>query len=160
MSEQYQRRRGDRRDGRLLRELDSLHYITGIIYPNRCDNEAYIGLRVDLYKYAAILLGAVGCALAGMNLALDRLGLFTNSMVAARGFIALAAIYCGRGKPVQSSLYAILFGLSRSLAVNLSVYAGEASGLFDCFPYLLMIVVLGAASYVKYKNVKVRGFQV
>ena len=48
MSEQYQRRRGDRRDGRLLRELDSLHYITGIIYPNRCDNEAYIGLRVDL----------------------------------------------------------------------------------------------------------------
>ena len=75
-------------------------------------------------------------------------------------FIALAAIYCGRGKPVQSSLYAILFGLSRSLAVNLSVYAGEASGLFDCFPYLLMIVVLGAASYVKYKNVKVRGFQV
>ena len=119
-----------------------------------------IGLRVDLYKYAAILLGAVGCALAGMNLALDRLGLFTNSMVAARGFIALAAIYCGRGKPVQSSLYAILFGLSRSLAVNLSVYAGEASVLFDCFPYLLMIVVLGAASYVKYKNVKVRGFQV
>ena len=119
-----------------------------------------IGLRVDLYKYAAILLGAVGCALAGMNLALDRLGLFTNSMVAARGFIALAAIYCGRGKPVQSSLYAILFGLSRSLAVNLSVYAGEVSGLFDCFPYLLMIVVLGAASYVKYKNVKVRGFQV
>ena len=29
---------GDRRDGRLLRELDSLHFITGIIYPNRCDN--------------------------------------------------------------------------------------------------------------------------
>ena len=48
MAEQYKRRRGDRRDGRLLRELDSLHYITGIIYPNRCDNEAYIGLRVDL----------------------------------------------------------------------------------------------------------------
>ena len=48
MAEQYKRRRGDRKDGRLLRELDSLHYITGIIYPNRCDNEAYIGLRVDL----------------------------------------------------------------------------------------------------------------
>lgn len=48
MAEQVKRRRGDRKDGRLLRELDSLHYITGIIYPNRCDNEAYIGLRVDL----------------------------------------------------------------------------------------------------------------
>ena len=27
--ETYKRRRGDRKDGRLLRELDSLHFITG-----------------------------------------------------------------------------------------------------------------------------------
>ncbi len=46
--ETYKKRRGDRRDGRLLRELDSLHFITGIIYPNRCDNEAYISVKVDL----------------------------------------------------------------------------------------------------------------
>ena len=46
--ETQKRRRGDRRDGRLLRELDSLHFITGIIYPNRCDNEAYISERIDL----------------------------------------------------------------------------------------------------------------
>ena len=42
------RRAGDRRDGTLMRELDALHFITGIIYPNRCDNEAYIAERVDL----------------------------------------------------------------------------------------------------------------
>ena len=42
------RKIGDRRDGRLLRELDSLHFITGIIYPDRCDNEAYISETVDL----------------------------------------------------------------------------------------------------------------
>ena len=41
---------GDRKDGRLMRELDSLHYITGIIYPNRCDNEAFISLRIDYTK--------------------------------------------------------------------------------------------------------------
>ena len=46
--EAQKRRPGDRRDGRLLRELDSLHFITGIIYPNRCDNEAYISVKVDL----------------------------------------------------------------------------------------------------------------
>lgn len=39
---------GDRRDGYLLRDLDSLHYITGIIYPNRCDNEAFISETIDL----------------------------------------------------------------------------------------------------------------
>lgn len=40
--------RGDRKDGRLLRELDALHYVTGIIYPNRCDNEAFISETIDL----------------------------------------------------------------------------------------------------------------
>lgn len=42
------RKWGDRKDGKLIRDLDSLHYITGIIYPHRCDNEAYIGEIVDL----------------------------------------------------------------------------------------------------------------
>ena len=53
--ETQKRRRGDRRDGRLLRELDSLHFITGIIYPNRCDNEAYVSERIDLTAMNAYL---------------------------------------------------------------------------------------------------------
>lgn len=44
------KRPGDRRDGTLIRELDSLHFITGIIYPNRCDNEAFISECMDLTK--------------------------------------------------------------------------------------------------------------
>ena len=42
------RRFGDRRDGKLIRDLDSLHFLTGVIYPNRCDNEAYISETIDL----------------------------------------------------------------------------------------------------------------
>ena len=49
------RRIGDRKDGKLLRQLDSLHFITGIIYPNRCDNEAYISQRVDLTPIKAYI---------------------------------------------------------------------------------------------------------
>jgi len=49
------RRLGDRRDGVLLRDLDALHFITGIIYPNRCDNEAYISVKVDLTNLQAYL---------------------------------------------------------------------------------------------------------
>ena len=49
------RRWGDRPDGTLLRDLDSLHFITGIIYPNRCDNEAYISERIDLTAVNAYL---------------------------------------------------------------------------------------------------------
>ena len=46
--EKQKRRWGDRRDGRLLRELDGMHFITPLIYPNRCDNEAYISETIDL----------------------------------------------------------------------------------------------------------------
>ena len=46
--EKKKRRLGDRKDGELLRNLDSMHFIMPIIYPNRCDNEAYIAEKIDL----------------------------------------------------------------------------------------------------------------
>ena len=42
------RKRGDRRDGVWLRDLDALHTIMPYIYPNRADNEAFISERIDL----------------------------------------------------------------------------------------------------------------
>lgn len=54
MSE-HKHRFGDRKDGRLLRNLDSMHYIVPLIFPNRCDNEAYISERIDLEKINAFL---------------------------------------------------------------------------------------------------------
>ncbi|MEE3362133.1 MAG: 2-oxo acid dehydrogenase subunit E2 [Anaerovoracaceae bacterium] len=49
------RKIGDRRDGVLLRRLDAMHYIMPIIYPNRCDNEAFISERIDLTNIEAFL---------------------------------------------------------------------------------------------------------
>ena len=46
--EKPKRRPGDRKDGRLLRELDSMHFMVPLLYPNRCDNEAFISERIDL----------------------------------------------------------------------------------------------------------------
>ncbi len=46
---------GDRKDGVLLRDLDSMHFIVPIIYPNRCDNEAFISERIDLTALDAYL---------------------------------------------------------------------------------------------------------
>ena len=39
---------GDRKDGKLLRNIDSMHYIMPLMYPNRCDNEACMNLTIDL----------------------------------------------------------------------------------------------------------------
>ena len=53
--EKRKRRRGDRRDGRWLREEDSLHQITPYLMPNRCDNEAFIQEQIDLTAVNAYL---------------------------------------------------------------------------------------------------------
>lgn len=49
------KRWGDRKDGVLLRDLDGMHFITPIIYPNRADNEAFLSERIDLTNIDAFL---------------------------------------------------------------------------------------------------------
>jgi len=44
------KRFGDRKDGKLIRDIDPMHYICPLLYPNRCDNEAYISFVADLTK--------------------------------------------------------------------------------------------------------------
>lgn len=39
---------GDRKDGVYLKKISSMHAIMPLMYPNRCDNEAYISERIDL----------------------------------------------------------------------------------------------------------------
>ena len=39
----------------LIREIDPMHYIVPLLYPNRCDNEAFISERIDLTNVNAYL---------------------------------------------------------------------------------------------------------
>lgn len=39
---------GDRKDGVYLKKISSMHAIMPLMYPHRCDNEAYISERIDL----------------------------------------------------------------------------------------------------------------
>ena len=113
------------------------------------DSAISLGLKTQKYKYIAVLIGAFCCALAGINLSMERMAMFTSDMTAGRGFIAIAAIYCGQGKPVQSfHFYAILSGVakitcgqfkcicrtgSRNVRYN-SIYH-HGSGACSCFIY-------------------------
>ncbi len=49
------KRWGDRRDGTLVRKTDGLHFVMPIIYPGRCNNEAFINMEVDLTETAKYL---------------------------------------------------------------------------------------------------------
>ncbi len=49
------RRPGDRKDGTKLRNIHSMHLIMPLMYPNRCDNEAFISECIDLTNLNAYL---------------------------------------------------------------------------------------------------------
>ena len=46
---------GDRKDGKLLKDITAMHYVMPLMYPNRCDNEAFISERIDLTNIMAYL---------------------------------------------------------------------------------------------------------
>ncbi|MBQ8946685.1 MAG: 2-oxo acid dehydrogenase subunit E2 [Lachnospiraceae bacterium] len=49
------RKIGDRKDGTYLKKIDSMHTIMPLMYPNRCDNEAFISECIDLTPVLAYL---------------------------------------------------------------------------------------------------------
>lgn len=49
------RKFGDRKDGVRLKKISSMHAIMPLMYPKRCDNEAYISERIDLTRANAWL---------------------------------------------------------------------------------------------------------
>lgn len=46
---------GDRKDGVKLRNIHAMHVVMPLMYPNRCDNEAFISDRIDLTNINAYL---------------------------------------------------------------------------------------------------------
>ena len=48
MKTKVKRRFGDRKDATLLKNLDSMHVIMPLVFPNRCDNEAFISEKIDI----------------------------------------------------------------------------------------------------------------
>ncbi len=117
-----------------------------------------IGLKKGKLKYIAVGIGAVCCAFGGASLSMDCVGgMFVENMTSGRGFIAIAAIYCGDGAPVRSALFAILFGFMRSLALNLGIYISSFARVFNMLPYIIIIIVLLVVSIAKNRNNMVRG---
>ncbi len=49
------RKWGDRKDGKKLRDIHSMHLIMPLMYPNRCDNEAFISECIDLTNISTYL---------------------------------------------------------------------------------------------------------
>ncbi len=100
-----------------------------------------LGVRIRPMREAAGFIAGVLAGIGGAYLSLAQVGLFNSLMIAGRGFIALAAFYFGRNRPVPTALACLLFAFFDALQVSLQ--NGTSIGqLLNALPYLIVVLAL------------------
>ncbi|HUY10767.1 MAG TPA: ABC transporter permease [Candidatus Dormibacteraeota bacterium] len=92
--------------------------------------------------YASCVAGALA-GLGGVFLALGELNLYSDGMIAGRGFIALAAVIFGRWTALGAAGVALVFGFLEALQFALQgATAWLPSDLVQALPYVAALVAL------------------
>jgi len=99
------------------------------------------GINVAKYRYLATIVGGVLAALGGAYLSIGEVDLYSDGMVAGRGFIALAAVIFGRWTPLGAMGACLFFGFFSSLQIALQ-RANVPAQLLEMLPYVLTIVAI------------------
>jgi len=99
------------------------------------------GINVVRIRYAATIFGGALAALGGAYLSIGEVDLYSDGMVAGRGFIALAAVIFGRWTPLGAAAACLFFGFFSSLQIALQ-RASVPAQLLEMLPYLLTIVAI------------------
>ncbi|GLY68033.1 ABC transporter permease [Amycolatopsis taiwanensis] len=104
-----------------------------------------LGLNVLRKREYAGLIAGVLAGLGGGYLSLAQVGLFNSQMIAGRGFIALAAFYFGRNRPVPTAIACLIFAFFD--AWQGSLQTGTSIGqLLTTLPYLIVVVALASSA--------------
>lgn len=111
----------------------------------RQDAAASLGVSVTRYRYGVILAGGALCGLAGAQLALGNVTLFSENMTAGRGWIAVVAVMLGRALPYGVLGAAVLFGLAEAFGFRLQG-AGLPQQATDAAPYVFTLLALFISS--------------
>ncbi|NOZ48880.1 MAG: ABC transporter permease [Chloroflexi bacterium] len=100
------------------------------------------GIPVRRVQYTALLIGGAMAGLAGAQLAIGDLTLFSENMTNGRGFIAMAAVFFGAARPGLTALGCLLFGLFDALQIRLQIGTGIPPQLPQMLPYLIVVGTL------------------
>jgi simple sugar transport system permease protein len=104
------------------------------------------GVAVKATRYRALLAGGALAGLGGSYLSLGYLTLFQADMSAGRGFLALAAVFLGRGRVLGTFAAALLFGAASVLATRLGArgLSVHATAMLPPLVTIATLVVAGA----------------
>ena len=104
------------------------------------------GVRTNLVRSGATVVGGGFAGLAGASLVLAQVGSFAEGMTAGRGYVAIAIVVLGRWHPGGIALGALLFGVATALQFLLQALGLDAPyQLFLMLPYLLTLLAFAGA---------------
>lgn len=102
-----------------------------------------LGYPVSAIRYLATLFGGAMAGVAGAYISIVYTSLWTEGLIAGRGWIAVALVVFATWRPVRCLLGAYLFGgatIAQLFAQSAGI--GLPSELMSSLPYLVTIVVL------------------
>ena len=108
------------------------------------------GLNVEKTRLLATVVGSALAGLAGSYMSTDLLGQITKDITAGRGFIALATVVFSGWNPMFALLGSLIFGLSQSAGIWISVipFVRRTVPYVDNFlgmlPYLVTLIAVAA----------------
>ena len=100
-----------------------------------------LGVNVNAYRVATVLVGGALAGLAGAQLSLGAVSVFAENMSAGRGWIAVVAVMLGRSNPLYAAGACVLFGFADAFGVKLQSQ-GLPNQLTDIAPYVVTLAAL------------------
>lgn len=105
---------------------------------------AAVGINVRRTRISCIMIASMLCALAGSQLSIGFLSMFSEGMTVGKGFIALGALMFSERKPSMILLITLLFGLSEAIGNQVQLSGAIASELVLMIPYIVVLVCVFA----------------
>lgn len=100
-----------------------------------------LGVNTKLYQHAAVLASGALCGLAGAQLALGNVVLFSENMTAGRGWVAVVVVMLGQAAPVGVLIAALLFATTEAIGFRLQGL-GLPSQFTTAAPYVITLIAL------------------
>lgn len=98
-----------------------------------------VGININRTRISCIMIASVLCALAGSQLSIGFLSMFSEGMTVGKGFIALGAVMFSNRKPARVLFITLLFGFAEAVGNQVQLGGTVASELVLMIPYLAVL---------------------
>jgi ABC-type uncharacterized transport system permease subunit len=113
---------------------------------------ASLGVEVARTQTWTTIVGGALCGLAGAQLALGNVTVFTENMTAGRGWIAVAAVMLVASRPLWLPVACLGFGAAEAFGFRLQGL-GAPQQLTDAAPYAITLLVL-VATRIRFRGAR------